>query len=450
MPQYLIKRKKTYFVRIAVPRPLWELVGSKEIQRTTGTSDLKLAERRKHAIVAAIRDEIDEKANDSPASAGWLHKQALGLRRAVQRGDIDQQLASEIISDLQEKHLNAVGTSKDAPFVPDHLVTRLVTAHRYATDPEYQPLSGLIEQYLEERKPAVQPSTYARKGGMLSEFKEWLQDDPDVNEITRKVTGRYVSAVLVGNGKHPKTNRDTITGLSGFFNWMIRRGAYDHANPWTGLGQTINGSTRGSAKLQPRRWTDKELKALFKSIPAGPQYYLREMCAIAAYTGMRQNEIAELEVTDIDLKAKTIHISEGKTQSSVRTVPIHSKLLPVIKQLVGKRTDGYLFENFKPAGRDKKRGHEFSKRFGYWRNQRFPDTVHTDTATGHTRSEVNFHSFRRSFINACELAGIPEPTTKQIVGHAKSSLTYGTYSTGVDMKLLREAVEKVDYSGVEL
>ena len=214
-------------------------------------------------------------------------------------------------------------------------------------------------------------------------------------------------------------------------------------------GISWSSSKRGSKRMKPRMWTRDELKTLFKTIPEGPKYYLKEMAAIALYTGMRQNEIAELEIRDIDLNRKVIEIGEGKTESSVRQVPIHTKLLPTLKSL-WTTSDGYLFPTLKPAGRDKKRGHEPSKRFGYYRNQTFPETVHKINDFGHKRSEVNFHSFRRSFINACEQAGIPEATTKQIVGHAKSSLTYGTYSKGVDMKLLREAIEKVDFKGVRI
>ncbi len=449
MPQNLIRRKNNWYVRVAVPRPLWDVVGCREKQRTTKTSDLKLAELRKHRIIADLRDEIETMANNDPASPGWLRRIGEEFRNNVLHGRMTSEQASDIMSDLQETHLKALGTSKDDPFVPEHQVSRLVSAHRYATDMDYSPLSGYIDRYLAERKPVVVASTYATKDRTLNGFKDWLKDDPDSNEINRKITGRYVTDVLVGNGKAPKTNTDTITCLSSFWNWMIRRGTYDHPNPWTGLGQTITGSTRGK-KLQLRRWTDGELATLFQDIPSGAKYYLREVCAVAVYTGMRLAEIADLEVTDIDLEAETIHVSEGKTQSSVRDVPIHSKLLPVIVQLIDGRAEGYLFATLKPTGSDLSRGHEVSKRFGYWRDHAFPDTLHVINDKGHKRSEVNFHSFRRAFINACELAGIPEPTTKQIVGHSRSSMSYGTYSKGVDLKLLREAIEKVDYEGVTL
>jgi len=449
LPEYLKKRRGRYYVRVAVPKHLWSVMGKRDIVKTTGTSDLVEARRRRFAIIADIQSEIQRAENSDPATKTWLELQAAGIRKSVMRGEIDQEAASDMIGYLRDKHLKARGKSdEDQLSVSDE--QRLASITRLAFDTDFAPLSGLIEQYLDEKRPVVRPSTISGKERLLMKFAEWVGADVDINEITRKVTGKYVSQVLVSNGKHPSTNRDVITGLSAFFNWANRRGSYEHANPWTGLSQTLGTSKRGSSKRRPRRWTDKELKKLFKTVPAGPQYYLQEMCALALYTGARQNELAELEVTDIDLRNRTIHISEAKTESSVRDIPVHSKLLPVIKKLIDGRKKGHLFDSFKPAGRDKKRGHEFSKRFGYWRDQNFPDTLYEINERGHKRSVVNFHSFRRAFINACELAEIPERTTQQLVGHTRDSMSYGTYSKGVDMKLLREAIEKVDFKGVEV
>ena len=48
-----------------------------------------------------------------------------------------------------------------------------------------------------------------------------------------------------------------------------------------------------------------------------------------------------------------------------------------------------------------------------------------------------------------EAAGIPERTTEQLVGHSRTGMSYGTYSKGVDMTLLREAIEKIGFGEVD-
>ena len=448
MPEYLRKKGNRYLVRLPVPKHLWKVMGKRALVRSTGTGDLAEARRRRFGIIAELQADIDRAANADPALQAYLEERAAELREAVKRGELSPEVASDIMGMYRERHLKARGQSPEGYIPPDQL-RQLQRASRYAFDTNYTPLTDHIKQYLKEREAIVVPSTLAQKTRQLKEFASWLQADPDVNDITRKDTGRYVGEKLVGNGKSVKTNRDTITDLSTFWNWMIKRGVYDHANPWTGLGQTLKESSRGGVRPEKRRWTDAELQTLFKSLPAGPKYYLRELSAVALYTGMRQNEIAELKVEDIDLDERVIHVREGKSRSAVRDVPVHSKLWPVIEQLIGERTSGYLFASFKPTGRDKLRGHEPSKRFGYWVRKHMPELIHT-LPNKRTYAECDFHSFRRAFINACELAGIPEHTIKQLVGHTRNSMTYGTYSKGVSIELLREAIEKVDFPGVEV
>lgn len=85
MPNNLFRRDNHWYVRVAVPRRDWNTVGSREIQETTGTGDLRRAERLKHAIIPAIRDKIEPRAAPevNPADAAWLHRQAHALRRSV-------------------------------------------------------------------------------------------------------------------------------------------------------------------------------------------------------------------------------------------------------------------------------------------------------------------------------------------------------------------------------
>ena len=97
MAHHLKKRGSTYYVLVAVPRSLQSVVGKPEFARATGQSDRRSAESAKHRIVAEIYDEIEAKVDTNPASPTWLDRQVRGLRDAVQRGDIDEQLAGDIM-----------------------------------------------------------------------------------------------------------------------------------------------------------------------------------------------------------------------------------------------------------------------------------------------------------------------------------------------------------------
>ena len=98
------------------------------------------------------------------------------------------------------------------------------------------------------------------------------------------------------------------------------------------------------------------------------------------------------------LDTSYIHIPEGKTETSVRDVPIHSIIKPLIQQLVSSSHDGYLVSGLKRGGEDNKRGHPFSKRF---------NNV-TKKKLGFIDTRINFHCFRKNFAGAMERAGVPE------------------------------------------
>lgn len=68
---------------------------------------------------------------------------------------------------------------------------------------------------------------------------------------------------------------------------------------------------------------------------------------------------------------------------------------------------------------------------------------------------LTFHSLRHSFVNRCEVVGVPVTTTALIVGHAgaRGGLTYGqrgsSYSGGLPVAELAKAVAKVSYGAAD-
>ena len=64
-------------------------------------------------------------------------------------------------------------------------------------------------------------------------------------------------------------------------------------------------------------------------------------------TGMRVGEIAALKIEHIDLKKKTIHILEGKTDRAERDVYLIVKAKNALVKYIGSRTEGYVFRPVK-------------------------------------------------------------------------------------------------------
>jgi hypothetical protein len=156
---------------------------------------------------------------------------------------------------------------------------------------------------------------------------------------------------------------------------------------------------------------------------------------LTGLTGARLDEICNLRAADV-VEHKDgwwLKISEGKTQAAVREVPIHDSAAHVVKSR-RKTSDGFLFPGLAPGGPDGKRSWNVSKAFGRY-----------CTKLGLSDKALVFHSLRRTFTEALEAAEVPETTTKLLIGHARSSQTYGDYSKGERVNL-REAICKLKYS----
>ena len=56
-----------------------------------------------------------------------------------------------------------------------------------------------------------------------------------------------------------------------------------------------------------------------------------------------------------------------------------------------------------------------------------------------------FHSMRKTVVTILENAGVPENVVADIVGHEKTTMTYGLYSGGVSLAVKREALDRLAY-----
>jgi hypothetical protein len=83
--------------------------------------------------------------------------------------------------------------------------------------------------------------------------------------------------------------------------------------------------------------------------------------------------------------------------------------------------------------------HRLAKRFPTYRRQRGVD-----------RDRLAFHSFRKCFVRALELAGVDRDRAALVVGHERG-FTFRVYNPeGLDLAMLREVVERFRYEGLDL
>ena len=61
-------------------------------------------------------------------------------------------------------------------------------------------------------------------------------------------------------------------------------------------------------------------------------------------------------------------------------------------------------------------------------------------------SEYDFHSIRRTVSTLLEQGDVVEGVAADILGHNKTTMTYGLYSRGSSVEQMTKAIEAIDYS----
>ena len=175
-------------------------------------------------------------------------------------------------------------------------------------------------------------------------------------------------------------------------------------------------------------------KSPSKRISANDLYYIT---MIAAYSGMRINEIVQLRARDIlqhnNILCFSINRDDGKSTkniNSIRLVPVHSKLIEFgLMEFVKQRASANK-SIFKVSNKD------FSEIF---RSQIQRKLISSD-------KQKTFYSFRHYFIDTLVQQEVEPNIIAQIVGHEKQyKILLGTYATNIDASVLKAKVEMVCY-----
>lgn len=110
-------------------------------------------------------------------------------------------------------------------------------------------------------------------------------------------------------------------------------------------------------------------------------------------------------------------------------MPLHTSILPLVDRLAKGSKDGWLILST-ADNQYAERSVLLGKRFGRLKNK-----------MGHGPEQV-FHSVRKTVATLLEEAGCPEGVAADVVGHKKTTMTYGIYSGGAGIKKLSEWIEK--------
>ncbi|MEP2031432.1 MAG: site-specific integrase [Paracoccaceae bacterium] len=294
------------------------------------------------------------------------------------------------------------------------------------------------------------------KSGEVSEFRGMnLTEIVELNKALQRPVLRK-----------PTINK-YVSGVRTFYKWLVEQGRTPE-NIFDGLSAAVS---RGRSERQP--FSVSQLQILFNSplfigcagpsnittLTATGDYKVRDwrfwLPLLAAYTGARLGELAQLETSDIKVGDRINYIfitDQGvdpaksiKSDQAQRRVPIHSMLIRLgFLDFVGDIHSKGITRVFPDAGRDNKE--QFGPVSKFF--QRYFSRMNFGMATG--QPDPVFHSFRHSVVDELRRKH-NEHEFQPLIGHAYASTTrsYGKAET-LDLQSRKALIEDIEYPGLDL
>lgn len=484
--KYLKRRTHSWNFRIRVPKALQGNIGKAEIIEPLGTTDLSEAQELRWPRVAYWQGEfarLKREAVRQQHSAPWEVFQETTKAFDGVRDEFELFEVNDTAQDTELEYNIYRGDGQDgedASPLPPALQAK-VDATKYtaaklrgettAIPITYQlPFLELAKKYTNhlEKNEAVNIQTIRMHNTVYRLFSAHVDNKP-LSLVSKGDVASFVDVIQGFDpnwGKWPdaqympladivRRSKGCTRGLSystvsrylssliSLWKWANRRDYVAGHNPFTGMAP--EGKRSAGSTYIP--YTVDELNTLFK-VP-GKRMWLWEVPLVALFSGMRQNEIASLEWTDIKQEDGIwfFDITASKSDAGIRVVPIHSSLSWLIERRI-KKVKGYIWSSLTPTGPDKKMGQYVSKEFGKLRTEL---GLTRSSAPGVPNGSLAFHSFRKNVIQCFERARIPENEAAEIVGHKKAGITYRVYNPeGMTMLQRQEIVENIKYPGLDL
>jgi len=488
---HLKRRKGGAFVcQLAVPKHLRSRAGRAVLERYLGTSDVRLARRKRDAALAAFRAYLDALDREESGVADGMRHARLNAQHRIHAGLVADptmapQRAMDTLGDLDFEReardtLESLGLADtkanfDMAFnaIGEAYAGALVLWDRGLTPPRPTYFSVQSEPGTTGPSLTEVAEAYANANGTGTTAKTRNQTAHSVRLLTgligdqpaRNVTGRDIvrfiealgsidpdyrwdkAAVAMplpslqerypGAGLSAATINRHLSNISAALKWAARQEEWEG---WT--NPTAGKSVRPGEDDSDTAWspfTDAEIGRLLDglTLPEEPARNFAEgivwAILIGAYSGMRAGEIGDLTGVDVDAWEDGTPVfrvkqrGQGKTASAKRVIPVHPEL--------ARRG---LIDYARRCGDKRLIGCDaktLSKRFPAFRTGRNVD-----------RDNVAFHSLRKSFTTKLERLDVPSDTAALLLGHkGLRSFTYGRYSGGHAMTRLAEIIGGVSY-----
>ena len=273
----------------------------------------------------------------------------------------------------------------------------------------------------------------------VNEFKQFAGDDVCLEEVDRRMVARFVTEFLptrkgpkAPEGQGPATIRKKVSQLGQVWRWAQQRGIlpYSKETPWDAQAPSKKDVSAAASRRRP--FTPEESKKLLAAAPAGEA--LGDTMRVALLTGVRLEEVASLDASQVDAKARWYVIRQGKSENAARVVPLVGLAHDAIKKRLAKvNGSGPLFPEVPVRKSTGKRGGALSQAF---------TRVRRDVRRG-TDRELAQHCFRHTWRTAARRAGVDLRTSHEMGGWSRGKDTDLTYDHGLEAEQYMRDQRKV-------
>jgi integrase len=422
IPKHLLLRHNTYFCVLTVPKDLREQLGIYRFSKTTNSKDLNEARIICSLYVVDWKKQIEDAR---VRSSNKVINSALELRTLLKtKGHIVENVIDEESERVEKKY---------GPVVKDFFKkiakneTKLCDEF-YSKWLDFQKKRGLKEKTIKQQETDLK---------ILLDFCPTLDS---LNERRLTIWARkFGKSDLNVEGLTASSITRIFKAGSSFYRYLRDTNVLDNSklNPFVVPHEyriSRNPNSKSINKQTPYEpFTDNELKSLYEKAKKD-DVQLANLIKIASYTGARIEELCSLRCDDVNLKKETITFTQSKTKAGERTIPIHKKIKELLSELIDLSEDDYVFSGLVPnkySNRSNKLGKQFKKL--------------KESLDFHGRVK-SFHSIRKTFTTKMENLGVTENITADIVGHQKKSITYGLYSGGNTLGVMKKAINKLHYN----
>ena len=291
----------------------------------------------------------------------------------------------------------------------------------------------VTEEWLKYKKNTVKKSTYYNYSYSVAKYLYPSFAGKNITKI--KNYNNFIEEL--SDTLSPKTVRDIVTKLKEIINFY----------------EEEHNTKLNIKKMSLPKMNKKEIQILSNKEKQKLEKYCIEQNSLKSLgiliclnTGLRVGEVCALRWENVDFETRRIHVEKSieriyskeenktiviidtpKSITSVRTIPINSKLYNILKQIRGKskKTDFVLTGS--------------SEHYVEPRNYQYH---FKEILKRNKVKKYKFHTLRHTFATNCIEAGMDIKSLSEILGHADVSITLNIYVHSSD-KAKRKYLEKI-------